>query len=412
MALVYENVKSMLQVPRLKILVAGDPGSGKTRWPSTAPNVLYADMNKGLMSVRDRDVHGVSINSVAELSELKHALDQKPAVREQRMGFRVDTIVLDTCDDLARMIMKERLVAERHDVMQVQDWGHLADLMRNIVIGFRNLDDLNVIFNVHLKEQTDGESGRVTFRPQIQGSMGDEIAAYVDIAAVLEARPVIDPQTKERHLVRVLRTTPDAQFQWVKDRTGSLPGEFLINFEDDYERLAELIFPSLNTEGALEAVAERQTLVEKAEEQKAEEERKAAAEAAKPMKVPAKRTRKKAPEPEKKPEPTPQPEEVATVVAEEVILEEVAALEEVAEPLPTVVDEPGLAFPEAIAEVEVEVADSDSDSDSEAEAGAEWGSCSVCGKPVESNDYADLSMIRYRVLLCREHFNEKKTAKR
>lgn len=239
------NVRAQFQNQKtqtLKILVAGPPGAGKTRMASTFPDVLYADMEGRLLSVRDRDVRAVKITSVKDLEDLRNALDQTPEIRTKMLDGPVSSVVIDTCDELARLIIRERLRSEHKETMAIADWGYLADKLRDILRGFRNLSDLNVIFNVHLRSSEDSETGRVEYRPAIQGAVGHEIAEYTDEAFLLVARPMTDARTGERRVTRHLQTYPDAQHDWVKDHSGALPLEFPIDLTTDYERLAATIF--------------------------------------------------------------------------------------------------------------------------------------------------------------------------
>lgn len=230
------------QNPTIKMLVVGEPGSGKTRGAASWPDVLYLNADDGLLSVRDRDVKAVDIATIKDLEEVKRALDQAPKIREQLFGGPVRTVVLDTLDEIARIVIRERLEAEKKTAMAIQDWGYLGDTMRNMVRGFRNLDDMNVIFNVHIKTDTDSETGRVGYKPAIQGAFGDEVAGYVDMALLLKARTVNNPKTNVKERRHFLQTFPDAQHPWVKDRSGSLPMEFPVNFDDDFDRLCVAVF--------------------------------------------------------------------------------------------------------------------------------------------------------------------------
>lgn len=225
----------------LKLMIAGPPGVGKTLFASTFPNTCYADAEGRLLSVRKRKVKAVQISSIAVLDELRAALAQSPEVREKVLGAPVDTIVLDTVDEIARLIIKERLKAEKRETMAMADWGYLGDTLRSMLRGFRNLP-LHVLLNVHLKSSEDSETGRVHWKPSIQGSVGDEIAAYVDESFLMVARPMTDPKTGDRIISRHLQTYPDAQHDWVKDHSGTLPQEFPVDFLTDYERLSQLIF--------------------------------------------------------------------------------------------------------------------------------------------------------------------------
>lgn len=228
---------------KIKALICGNPGAGKTLTSSTWPNVLYASAEGGLMSVADRKVNYVDIDSSTTLLELKNALSQSPAVREKTFGFPVETVVIDTIDEIQRIFIRERLADQRREAMVLQDWGWLGERMIATINGFRNLD-LNVVFTAHLKEVKDEETGKLWLKPGLQGATADQIAAYVDLAFVLKSEfksEVVDGKP-QKILVRSLQTLPDPYSTWVKDRSGKLPNPFPLNFDDDYARIAEYVF--------------------------------------------------------------------------------------------------------------------------------------------------------------------------
>lgn len=374
----------------IKMLVAGPPGSGKTRTASTWPNVLYADAEGRLLSIRDRDVRKVSITSMGDLEELKAALDQRPETRAEILGGPVDTVVIDTVDEVARIVIKERLRAERHETMQMADWGYLGDTMRNFVRGYRNLA-VNVIFNVHLKSSTDEGTGRVEYRPAIQGAMGDQIAEFVDEAFLMVARPITDPISGDRKVSRHLQTYPDLQHDWVKDHSGALPQEFEINFDDDYQRLSSLIFGApVQSNGAgpkVEAVPAEPTQPEsvasvagkRAAAKKTARGRSPVAPTV-DVKLPEDDVKPADPEPTPSPQPEPEPELP-----------------------PAAADEPA---PEPEIRVVPEVGTKSEQADPLDELGRTFR-CAVCGKAVEDRNYQDLSLIRFNQPLCKTHFIER-----
>lgn len=364
----------------IKALMVGPPGSGKTRTSSTWPNPIYADIEGRLLSIRDRDVPRARIRSMHDMEELKAILDQPADVRTKLIGRRVDTVVIDTVDELSRMIIRERLRAEKQDAMRQADWGHLADTLRNILRGYRNIEDLNVIFNCHIKSFEDQETGRIEKKPDIQGSVGNEIAGYVDESFLLVARGVVDPMTGERVIRRHLQTYPDSQHDWIKDHSGRLPLEFEINFDDDYQRLADCIFgDQVSTPTASLTISTSEPEPEPAPEPEPVRAKKKAA-----RKAPAKPIEPEVdPTPASTAEPAPEPEPPAAPAAEPV---ETATTE----PVPEQETEPVAPTPDPDPEADV---------------------CGDCGKPIDNPDVAEIAEIRYGERLCRADFSKRRGTK-
>jgi hypothetical protein len=262
---------------------------------------------------------------------------------------------------------------------------------------------------VHIKSQEDSETGRTVYKPGLQGAMQDEIAAYVDLALLMVARPVnkvVDGATV-REVARFLQTYPDAQHPWVKDRSGKLPMEFPIDFNSDYERMQQLIYanmpaaaapvtsnipptqtppppsPPQRTTGAAKTGPDQQPSLPDApaatppapESQPSPQ----SAEAETPDGTDAPPT-EPAPEPVTAPEPAPEPEPSAEPPAEESVPETGTTPETGATGVETAVED--------------------------------WQKCQGCGGLVENKDQADLSFIRHHEHLCRKCFAERKNKKK
>lgn len=235
----------------LKALVCGDPGSGKTLISSTFPNPFYASAEGGMLSVWDRSIKHVKIESSTDLKAVQLLAEQSPDVRKKTVGAPMDTVVIDTIDEIARILIKERTAETHKDALAIADWGWLGDQLRGIIRGFRNLD-MHVVFTCHLKSTEDSETGRQFIKPAIQGQVGDEIASYVDLALLLRANTVVRPVDGEakRVTIRYVQTFPDQNHPWVKDRSGKLPPEFEVNFHDDFDRMYGVIFDEARVVGA------------------------------------------------------------------------------------------------------------------------------------------------------------------
>ncbi len=227
----------------IKALLCGEPGSGKTLLSSTFPNPIYASAEAGLMSVADRGIPYVEITSSTELLQMRMGLTQPPDVREKMFDAPVDTVIIDTIDEVQRILIRERLEAEKKDKLSLPDFGWLGGQMEAIIRGFRNLD-MNVIFTCHVKETRDDEMGKIVYKPQLQGAICDQITGMVDLALVLQSRSInqIDGKENRRVTKRFAQTFPDSQHPWVKDRSGKLPDEVELTFDDDFDRIHTAIY--------------------------------------------------------------------------------------------------------------------------------------------------------------------------
>jgi len=242
-----------------KLLIAGFPGAGKTLVSSTWPDPFYASAEGGLMSIADRDVPFADVRTISDLLKLKVALDQPADMVERLFGFRIGTVVVDTIDEVQRILIRERLEETKKDQLQLGDWNYIAEQMSAIVRGFRNLN-MHVIFTCHLKEVTDQESGRTSYKPQMQGGFADQIAANVDLALLLKTstKTEVINNKPEKVTRRVLQTQPDLAYEWIKDRSGKLEREIEVDFQTDFSRINEAIFggPRLEEHDAQEIEVE------------------------------------------------------------------------------------------------------------------------------------------------------------
>ena len=81
------------------------------------------------------------------------------------------------------------------------------------------------------------------------GEIGKQISGYVDLALLLRSdiKTVVEDAKTVKKQVRVLVTQQSSQYRWIKDRSGQLPPEVEVNFEDDYQRLHNLIFDGVKS---------------------------------------------------------------------------------------------------------------------------------------------------------------------
>lgn len=167
----------------MKILVMGPPKSGKTTFLSTAPNLVVAACEAGLMSVAHKDVAFVDIDETTKLQMLHDILadDTLRAQAAAQLGLpKIETVAIDTLDAWQDMLKKEIMRENKRTVFQRDDWGTLKERMKALLQAFAKLP-MNVIFTVHTSISQDEES-RMIYSPGLQGAVKDEIAGWVDFS--------------------------------------------------------------------------------------------------------------------------------------------------------------------------------------------------------------------------------------
>lgn len=244
----------------LRMLVGGAPGVGKTRFALTARNPLWVAARPGMATLAPAGVAYVDVFDEAQLFSLKVALDNDPDVREEIFGRPVNTLVVDTVDELQRRLLMGRLEKERRTEIKADDWNWIAQRMNKIFDGLGALD-LDIIYLVHLKE-VGGFDDPFVVKPGLQGGFVEQIHGHVDMSLVIrrntiavqpepveiyqvgedEPFEVIQPPPEVMESASYMVTSGDYAYEWVNDKTNTLEPYFDLNFEDDVQRIRDAVF--------------------------------------------------------------------------------------------------------------------------------------------------------------------------
>jgi hypothetical protein len=212
--------------PFVKVLLYGRNGMGKTRIACTAPKPLVLDMNeKGTKSVRKYpDV---------EVLHCKRWSDVVFAYWMLKEGDHpYASVVLDTATGMQalciRQILKEsedRDPTKDPKVMSMREWGKLAELMKELLLNFRNLD-LNVVITAQQRTIDDPDTESREIVPDLSPGSRGPLTAAVDIIGHVYQREVrsVDKSTKKEVKKWETRMLSGPHEEMItKDRTGSLP---------------------------------------------------------------------------------------------------------------------------------------------------------------------------------------------
>lgn len=224
----------------LSYLIAGPPGKGKTRFAATAKDPYLLNAEAGTMSIASKHIPTTEIDSSETLLAVRKILALGPEKAEEVLGFPVGTVIIDTFDEISRIVIHERLQHEKKDVMGPGDWPWLSDQLGAIIRGFQALE-MNVIFTSHVKDQQVDDT--VYYKLDISGATAHQLPAAVDEAFILNDRVVAEYIDGVESSVRkqYLFTAPSAKYEWVKDHSGELDEIIELNFEDDFQRVVAKI---------------------------------------------------------------------------------------------------------------------------------------------------------------------------
>jgi len=237
---------------KVKMIVAGQAGAGKTLLSSTAPEPLFVFFREQprIMSIANRYIPHIKVLPDTDDSG-KHI---RGAGVEDKMleilhylqgegGELYETVVIDTGDELQRAI-KDGKKNRNNGKWAISDWGWLADEFFNIVNAFIDLP-MHVIVTYHLKNTQEGDDGMVYREIALQGSAKDDTPSWFDIVGVLDAYESVD-EKGIRSTTRGFLTQQTDKYRWTKDHSGQLPRVFELSsdFVGDFDRIRGLVYES------------------------------------------------------------------------------------------------------------------------------------------------------------------------
>lgn len=380
-----------------KVAIAGFPGAGKTMFASTAPNPLFVffQENPRLKSIASRHIPHVKVVNEERQQGVVSVQDRLNSlmISLQMKDHDYKTLVVDTGDELFQAMKQARRMKTGGE-FGPGDWGWLADAYRDVVTGLIDLD-MDVVFLYHLKNDNDGDDGYLVRNLMLQGGSQDEAPGWFDVVGALDTFETTNDEG-DTVVRRVLLTHSSRMYPWAKDHSGSMPASFVLssNFVGDFPRMLELLH-------ADDDLADREVLTEIEAEQP--EEADSGLEPPTPEELHAKKT--EAAEDTESPNPVDDPERVQPN-------EETIPTEPAPEPdtQNTEAQEPEAAeTTEASAGQDEESATLEQAEDlAKQELGAtDTKLCAVCEQEVTDENLLELSQIRFRQDLCREHFKEK-----
>ena len=187
---------------KVKAVVYGASGAGKTVFGGTAVNPIFASAEGGLLSIADKSPSFVEIKCEDDLKTLLNYL------KNEKHDY--DTVVVDSITEINE-ILKAEMERKSGRSMQLQDWQVLSKKIKTILRGFRDLP-MHVLFIAQEIIEKDEESV-VKIIPSLNGKASTDIAYFMDIVGYL----YVDKSTGERKII----TSSNSKLL-TKDRTNKI----------------------------------------------------------------------------------------------------------------------------------------------------------------------------------------------
>ena len=193
-------------VDRLKVLVYGVAGAGKTRLAATTgdlPGTFIISVEGGLLSLRGESIDCVEVDSIIDMRRL---LTKLASTNKYRW------VILDSISEIAEVCLTEEMGRTKDGRAA---YGEMATAIKSMLRGFRDLPFHVVMIAKQERAQT--ESGAMLYGPSMPGKTLTQGIAYMfDEVFALRVSKSADGST-----VRELQTQPDGVYD-CKDRSGSL----------------------------------------------------------------------------------------------------------------------------------------------------------------------------------------------
>lgn len=214
--------------PFVKVLVYGPNGTQKTRFAATAPNVLVVDINeKGTKSARQfKEARVFHVKKWEDVTYLFWYL------RSGNHDF--ESVAIDNLTTLQALCMSH-VLKEAGDrdpnkdpaIASKRDWGKVTELLKPLLLNFRNLD-MHVIFIA--QERTEGDEDEPLYHmPDMsRGNRGIATGAVDIIGRTYQKEVRVGKKkgkkkgSEEKHWEARMLVGPHEDFI-TKDRTGQLP---------------------------------------------------------------------------------------------------------------------------------------------------------------------------------------------
>ena len=223
---------------KLKGLIYGEPGLGKSTLALSSPSPLLIDFDNGLRRVaKQHQLDSVQIESYQDLLDI--------LLKEDISAYK--TIVIDTLGKMIDRIadwlaITNPKVKQADGQLSMKGWGNVKLEFQKLL---KLLDSKNksVIFVAHSKEERDGDLTKM--RPDVAGSSGKDIVKELDFMGFMSMKSgkrTIDLMPNEQYYAKnSLGLSSFLEFPVITTKNDFLAKAIFEAYADKLEKDSELV---------------------------------------------------------------------------------------------------------------------------------------------------------------------------
>lgn len=222
---------------RVKFVIAGEAGNGKTSLARTIQNglnekVFMISAEAGLLSIKGSGIDYAELQTrydeekkewvqvpkeqrVARLAEIYSWLMQPEQMKKYNWIY-IDSLTEISQNMLESLESQEDFQGPKNTIKK---YGELSTRMLSLCKTFRDMPHYNVVFSALVKEEKD-EDNQTKIKINVIGSFAEKLPALFDQILYLGVSKEVDETTGRNK--RMILTQKSHQYTFPKDRDGSL----------------------------------------------------------------------------------------------------------------------------------------------------------------------------------------------